>query len=1042
MKRGNLVLSLLAGTFLSTAAMASGGIYSIEEGTSSDYNFTAASSDAEGNITTKYYKIVLNPDKFGTSESIIWEEVGEGGADVIEVKLPNNEVKYFKYTYDKPAGYEETDVRINNTLGSSEVSDKVFTGISSSSNGGAIYNNADNSTVNINSDFIGNYVSRSGGYIYGGAIYNEYGASIGDITGDFIGNYAQANRILYGGAIYNDGIIGNITGDFIGNYAQSDSTAYGGAIYNYDIIGDISGDFIGNYAQSSGNAAGGGAIDNKGTINSITGDFIGNYAQADSGDTLGGAIYNDSNASIGDIVGNFIGNYASGLYSYGGAIYNRGTIGDITGDFIGNYAQSSGTATGGGAITNVSIIGDISGNFIGNYVQSDGVGSSYGGAIFNLMGSITSLSSNFIGNYAQSDSGTAYGGAIAAMANMDMSSSQSSISPFTIKSNGQNLLLSDNYTQDINGKTYNALHVMIMPENMLPSLGITDTDFTSATFDTSGGGSIVINDNIDGSLVDMNTMLPSEDRSEQYNLSFQGDDVVGQDGLTTQYVSVNNQIINAGKIEVSNTTLRFGAYQHADESADNWDGKGSFVSGGSVDVLPSLSLSNGVFDIHNGYTETINLSGLSSASLTRSNGSGYVHIDLDVSGETAVADVLNISGNVEGTTNVLVYANSEKDIRGESVLFAQSVNDTTGNADSFKVWRVYGSPYLFAVSYSNTGAESNEWSLSMNDTSNPDAGVFPGEEGGNDSGDRPSGSLGKTEVAPEVMAMGSLPIAGIEQTRNILSSISGAMKQGCVDKHVWVNPNYYGSSTEGLINQEGNIWGLEAGWDMQYNSNNRLGLFVSYRKGDYEADGEGRKYYSPTSSDIDINSYLIGLYYRYEKGGWYGLGSIYGGKQEAEITGDGVSGKTDGMELGAGMEVGYEYKLDKGISITPSVGIYYTQVSYDDMEDNVGKVAEYGDISQIEAEVGIKLSQSYKVIGGYADIYIKPSVVQTITDGGEVNISGLGEVESLDDMTLGRVEIGGYYGLSSACTAYGWANYTVGSDYDATTFGIGFNYAF
>ena len=45
-------------------------------------------------------------------------------------------------------------------------------------------------------------------------------------------------------------------------------------------------------------------------------------------------------------------------------------------------------------------------------------------------------------------------------------------------------------------------------------------------------------------------------------------------------------------------------------------------------------------------------------------------------------------------------------------------------------------------------------------------------------------------------------------------------------------------------------------------------------------------------------------------------------------------------------------------------------------------------------------------------------------------------------MTLGRVEIGGYYGLSSACTAYGWANYTVGSDYDATTFGIGFNYAF
>ena len=137
------------------------------------------------------------------------------------------------------------------------------------------------------------------------------------------------------------------------------------------------------------------------------------------------------------------------------------------------------------------------------------------------------------------------------MANMDMSTGAPTLSPFTIKSNGQNLLLSDNYTQDINGKTYNALHVMIMPESELPSLGITDTDFTSATFDTSGGGSIVINDNIDGSLLDMHTGLPSEDRSEQYNLSFQGDDVIGENGLTTQYVSVNNQIINAGKIEVS-----------------------------------------------------------------------------------------------------------------------------------------------------------------------------------------------------------------------------------------------------------------------------------------------------------------------------------------------------------------------------------------------------------------------------------------------------------------------------------------------------------
>ena len=50
--------------------------------------------------------------------------------------------------------------------------------------------------------------------------------------------------------------------------------------------------------------------------------------------------------------------------------------------------------------------------------------------------------------------------------------------------------------------------------------------------------------------------------------------------------------------------------------------------------------------------------------------------------------MLNVNGNVEGTTKLVLYPTSDKDIRGESILFAQSQNDTTGNADSFKVWRV------------------------------------------------------------------------------------------------------------------------------------------------------------------------------------------------------------------------------------------------------------------------------------------------------------------------------------------------------------------
>ena len=96
-------------------------------------------------------------------------------------------------------------------------------------------------------------------------------------------------------------------------------------------------------------------------------------------------------------------------YAYGGAIYNiSGTIGDISGDFSGNYAKSTSKAARGGAIYNYGTIGDITGDFSGNYAQ----GSSYvyGGAIYNV-DTIGNITGDFSGNYAQGSS-FAFGGAI------------------------------------------------------------------------------------------------------------------------------------------------------------------------------------------------------------------------------------------------------------------------------------------------------------------------------------------------------------------------------------------------------------------------------------------------------------------------------------------------------------------------------------------------------------------------------------------------------------------------------------------------------
>ena len=431
---------LLAGTFLSTSAVAitleptlDDSFISYSEGTASDYNFTVQEADADGNLTTKYYKINIDEDKLSTSSSISWSEVDEAKKDesnVVEVQLPNNQSKYFKYTYTVPSGYETITESENISVvnpADSETHKYV---------GAAINNASGNDYGDINEKvFINNKVTayldhRGSGarglYVYGGAISNQ--GTIGSIVADFIGNSIEITSrgswlesiYAYGGAIYNSGTIGNITGDFIGNYAKG-TLAYGGAIYNDGTINSIYGSFIGNHVIYEGDSAFGsnsygGAIYNSGEITNIVADFIGNYGlNLDYSYLVGGAIENIG--TIGNIDGNFIGNYISLSNTgtgEGGAIFNSGTIGDITGDFIGNYANSL-SAADGGAIYNNGVIGNITGDFIGNYAIGD-----YrveGGAIYTRItgtigATIGNITGDFIGNYAKSISEIAYGGAI------------------------------------------------------------------------------------------------------------------------------------------------------------------------------------------------------------------------------------------------------------------------------------------------------------------------------------------------------------------------------------------------------------------------------------------------------------------------------------------------------------------------------------------------------------------------------------------------------------------------------------------------------
>ena len=151
--------------------------------------------------------------------------------------------------------------------------------------------------------------------------------------------------------------------------------------------------------------------------------------------------------------------------------------------------------------------------------------------------------------------------------------------PLTFKSQNQNLFFSGNYTKDVvRGKNYNAIFLDTY------NLAINHV----INFDTSGGGAWIVNDSIEGADTISWDMEGKIDYSRRYNLAFTGDGVLNENGLTDQYVSINNDIINAGEVTVEGTTLRFGAYQHEDKTANNWDGHGRFVASLNKDGTVNL----------------------------------------------------------------------------------------------------------------------------------------------------------------------------------------------------------------------------------------------------------------------------------------------------------------------------------------------------------------------------------------------------------------------------------------------------------------------
>ena len=983
-------------------------------------------------------------------------------------------------------------------------------------------NKPDITSINVNNGLLGLYGfiddDESFDYVTGD-IVRKVNSGI-DIIGR--GMYDLENPMVYVGDVvgnkssFGGGIFGDFPAVIYGNFIDNQALLGGGMVVGGFHEGKaayalINGGFYGNKTvddKGLGFGGGGAILD----YLNIYPAYMNSYIKAVTGADI--KFVPGSFSVIGDFVDNSVNTDGVGG---GGAIFSLSKMGNIEGNFYSNTVKGKNNAAGG-AIANLTGV-------VTEYItmRAHEETSIEDLAKFFNKGNMTSrLNSNFINNSAVSENGTAHGGAIftnpisgCSGSNDDMCMNRVNLfntPSLELYTEGKDILFSDNYTQDIRGKIYNGIslghwstNVFIMFQRWMVAEQEKGTVFSedfqqqfdkitdindffvilshpeaksfweiydpSLKFNTSGGGAIVFNDNIDTSVMHMDgsisdneaTMIATiagikleADGSLPYTIDIVGDAVFDEDGKSNQYVAFNNDIIGAKEVNVENTTLKFGAYQHKDQTAINWDGKGTFAADSNADgtintslaSITALNLKNAAFDTNNGYMETVGLKGYSSDN-------SFWHLDIDTNNMTA--DKLEIDGDVVGQTKLMIHASGDDDIRGKgAITFASSVNDTTGNVDSFKVARVYKSPYLYDVVYQNVGENANEWGVAMNDTQNSTIGN--GGSSGTTGGGNKIPMFAKMKVAPEVMAYQSLNTIATTQTNSMVGNV---MRKTILNhlycptcgfydynwngdklNNAWVEVNGFEASVDSPFNVEAKVWGVEAGFDLQSDLRNKLGLFVSYRRGNYEMNGDGEKYYSPISSEVNTDSYVGGLYYLHDNNNWYTFATLYGGLLYSDLTTkDGVSAKTDGIQYGGSLEIGYRKMIFDKLGITPNVGISYVSANYDDIEDEVGRVIEYSDMKQAEVKAGVKVSYDQFWQRNYSNVYIEPGIARTFTDGHEVEITELGKVKTAKNQTLGYVELGINYGLENSWSVYGTIDYMFGKDYEAVSVNAGTKYS-
>lgn len=924
-------------------------------------------------------------------------------------------------------------------------------------NGGAIY--VAGSAKISDGKFIGNQavinsVVSAGQTARGGAIFNKGYMELDRLT--FSNNQVSAEN-AYGGALYNDKAEANSNNEmlsklkvndssFSGNIVNAGKIGMGGAIYNNSITETtISNSSFSNNSITVDNdkkvisdtlQGFGGAVYNSGKIKisaatadvEITNNAISIKGEMTDENARGGAIYNDNNGTFElDATRNIV--ISSNKAGLGGALYNAGTFNILASD-VGTVAFNGNTGLSGGAVYNASGIlylesmGETK-NILFSSNSATGEANGQGGAVYVKSGIVNfdladksslgfenntavqaggalSIQQNGTFELTNSDSGDIYFKANSAVKQGGAIYNEGTI---TLDSGKGNINFEQN-TAEKGGAIYNTgvFKVKLGENGQLTFASNSDSLYNSGTFAVEGNSlstsTVNLNADVLGngifSLKDSKLVMAnaSIDKNQKLNVV---NGFIDMQGSSQLYLKSGDILSDTNISTVESAVINYTASESA----------------------PDIKLANtfthaGILNAQDGVISTISVN-----NLVGNNGS--IYLDVDSSNNTS--DVLKVNNSASGTINVKLSNGEVLNNEGVKIKFAETATDSGFNFTFQNDDTVYT---LETVKEEKDGVLS--WYL---------------YHGGS--------------VRAEVVNYLMLPRAAVEQTRAINLDISAndnspriRYEYGYGNKlrrvqddnskvSLWVSPVYRQATFKSPVETKGDIVGGDFSLNVNLSESSKTGLFVSYRTGSYDQNGENGHYYNKNAkTSLDLDSTLVGLYYHKYFSQFYLKGMAYAGEQKANVDSGEVTASAKAIQGGAEVEMGYNAKVSERATLTPMAKASYDYINFDEFTDSSGKKTSYDTIHDIEVEAGLKLSYNFNNAKQLPTVgYLKGSVVQLLENGGSATVQNVKFDDMLKNETSGRVEIGLDAMLTKNFAIGGFGNYTAGSDYNG--FAVGGN---